>query len=138
MRDVQSTVLYRWFNDVWNNDDENAIEKLMNPDTYAHGIFKNGEPIGAEGFKKFFREFRSQFQDIHIDVDDVVVQDDMESARNTIRAMHIPTGRPVTFGGICMVRIENGKIAEAWNHYDFLDMYQQIGQILIPAEALAD
>ena len=35
-----------------------------------------------------------------------------------------------------MVRVEGGKIAEAWNHYDFLDMYQQLGQVLTPlAEA---
>lgn len=138
MRDTKSTVLYKWFNDVWNNDDERAIEELMTETAFAHGIISDGDDHGARGFKKFFRDFRSQFQDIHIDVDNVVVEDNMESARTTVHATHIPTGRPVTFGGICMARIENGKIAEAWNHYDFLDMYQQIGQMLMPAEGMAD
>jgi predicted ester cyclase len=42
----------------------------------------------------------------------------------------------VKFSGLCMVRVEGGKIAEAWNQYDFLSMHQQLGQGLAPlAEA---
>ena len=29
MRNVQSTLLHRWFEEVWNKDDENAIDKLI-------------------------------------------------------------------------------------------------------------
>jgi predicted ester cyclase len=31
---------------------------------------------------------------------------------------------------MCIARIENGKIAEAWNNFDFLSMYQQLGMQL--------
>jgi predicted ester cyclase len=35
-----------------------------------------------------------------------------------------------------MVRVKDGKIAEAWNHYDFLNLNQQLGQTLAPQEAV--
>ena len=118
MRNVQSTLLYRWFDEVWNRDDENAIAKLMTEDSKIHGIFTDDRPNGAEGFKLFFNNFRSQFHDVKIKVDDVVSQDDIESARTTITAIHTESEKPVYFSGICMVKISDGKIAEAWNSYD--------------------
>ena len=63
-----------------------------------------------------------------------LIQDDMESARTIVNAIHTATGKNVSFTGICMVRVQDGKIAEAWNNYDFLNMYQQLGQNLTPLE----
>jgi len=134
MREAKSTVLYKWFNDVWNKGDENAIEKLMTPDSSAHGILTEDQPKGAEGFKIFFRNFRNQFHDINIAIEDVIAQDDMESARTIVDAVNTATGKKVRFSGICMVRVKDGKIAEAWNNYDFLVMHQQLGQNLSPLE----
>jgi len=134
MRNVQSTLLYKWFNEVWNKGDENAIDKLMTPDSDAHGILKEDQPKGAEGFKIFFNDFRNQFHDIKIDVEDVISQDDIEAARTIVNAIHTESKKPVTFSGLCMVRIADGKIAKAWNNYDFLNLYQQLGQKLTPME----
>jgi predicted ester cyclase len=132
MRAATSTVLYKWFNEVWNDDNEDAIDRLMTSDSSANGILTADQPKGAEGFKIFFRGFRSQFHTVRIDVEDVISQDDMESARTTIYATHTESGKNVTFSGICMVRVKDEKIAEAWNNYDFLELYQQLGQKLTP------
>ena len=35
--------------------------------------------------------------------------------------------KPVDFWGMTMVRVRDGKIVEAWNTFDFLSFYQQIG-----------
>jgi predicted ester cyclase len=134
MRQINATVLYRWFNDVWNSDDENAIDGLLTTDALAHGILTDDQPKGPEGFKLFFRGFRSQFHDVKIEVDDVIWQGDVESARTTVMATHTETGKKVEFSGICMARIQDGKIAEGWNNYDFLSMYQQLGRTLVPVE----
>ena len=135
MRNVTSTVLNKWFNEVWNNGNESAIDELMTKEAYAHGIPAPDQVKGPEGFKQFFHDFRNQFHDIKIDVDDVVSQDDIESARTVVHAVHTATGKNVTFEGICMARIEDGKIAEAWNNYDFLSLHQQLGQKLTAASA---
>ena len=68
------------------------------------------------------------------EIEDVIAQDDMESARTIVNVIHTATGKNVSFSGICMVRVKDGKIADAWNNYDFLNMYQQLGQNLIPLE----
>jgi predicted ester cyclase len=130
MRNKQSTLLYKWFNEVWNKGDENAIDRLMTKDSNAHGIVADGQPKGAEGFKLFFKDFKNQFHDINIEIEDVVAEDDMESARTNVSAIHTASNKPVNFSGICMARVQDGKIAEAWNNYDFLNMYQQLGQKL--------
>ena len=134
MRNAKSTVLYKWFHEVWNNNNEAAIDELMTADSFAHGILTDDQPKGPEGFKIFYNNFKSQFRNINIEVEDVVTQDDIESARTIVNAVHAETGNSVTFSGICMARISNGKIAEAWNQYDFLNMYNQIGLKLVPAE----
>jgi hypothetical protein len=43
------------------------------------------------------------------------------------------TNRPVEFTGICIVRICEGKIAEAWNNFDFMSMFQQLGALRLDA-----
>ncbi len=134
MRNIKSTLLHRWFEEVWNQNQEDAIEQLMTADAVTHGIVAPDQPKGAAGFKIFYRGFREQFDNIHIVVKDVVAQDDMESALTVVTATDRASGKAINFSGICLVRVEAGKIAEAWNHYDFLDMYQQLGQVLMPAE----
>jgi predicted ester cyclase len=132
MQDSKSTVLYQWFQQVWNEGREDAIDKLMTEDANAHGIVADGQPKGAAGFKIFYKNFREQFHDIEIDIEDIVSQGEMESARTTVKAVDAASGKKVQFTGICMARVEDGKIAEAWNNYDFLSMYQQLGQVLKP------
>ena len=133
MRNLQTTLLYRWFDEVWNKDDENAIDRLFSPTATANGIVPESQPKGPSGFKIFFNQFRSQFHNVNVKVEDAIAQDDIESARTTVTAIHTESGKPVTFSGMCMIRVSDGKIAEAWNSYDFLDLYQQLGQKLAPA-----
>ncbi len=134
MRNVQTTLLFKWFDKVWNKGEENAIEELMTNESGAKGILTDDQPKGAAGFKIFFNDFRNQFHNIQVDVEDVISEDDIESARTTVSAIHTASGKQVTFSGMCMVKIVQGKIAEAWNNYDFLDLYQQLGQKLTPTE----
>jgi predicted ester cyclase len=35
----------------------------------------------------------------------------------------------VEFTGMTIVRIRDGKIIEAWNNFDFMTMFQQVGAI---------
>jgi len=40
-----------------------------------------------------------------------------------------PTGKKVAFTGLCIARVKNNQIVEAWNNFDFLSMYQQVGAV---------
>ena len=130
MRNTQTTLLFRWFQEVWNQGKRNSIDELLMEDVIAHGLGPDGQTKGIEEFKKFYDGFRNQLKDVNVIVEDVVSQDDIETALCRVTAIDADSGRQVEFSGLCMVKIENGKIAQAWNHYDFLKMYQQLGYSL--------
>ena len=130
MRNTQTTLLYRWFDEVWNSGDKNAIDILLAPDLEIHGLVMQPGQKGAEGFKSFYDSFKSEFHNIVVNVEDSISEDDVQAVRTTVNATHTASNKDVAFTGICMARIENGKIAEAWNNFDFLEMYQQLGQSL--------
>jgi ketosteroid isomerase-like protein len=127
MRIKESSLLHQWFDEVWNKNNEDAIALLMSDDAAFQGLDES-LPKGAPGFRTFFKQFTNQFHEINIEVEDVVSQDDMEAARTTIYAIHAETGKPVVVPGLCMARIEEGKIAEAWNSYDFSTLDEQVGK----------
>jgi len=130
MRNIQATSVFRWFQEVWNKGNRNSIDELLSHDVIAHGLGPTGQTNGIEEFKKFYDDFRNQLRDVHVVVEDVVSQDDMETAFCSVTAVDIASGKQVNFTGICMAKIKDGKIIEAWNQYDFLKMYQQIGYTL--------
>ncbi|MCE7063900.1 ester cyclase [Dyadobacter sp. CY326] len=129
----ESTLLYRWFDQVWNKNDENAIGLLMTDHADFQGIETKSGTKGAPAFKLFFQDFTTQFHNIHIEVEEVISEGEMEAARTVITAKHAATGKDVVIPGLCMVKVESGQIAQAWNSYDFLSMHQQLGGKLVSA-----
>lgn len=125
MPDKNSTLTYRWMQEVWNKGREDAIDEMMDTNAVVHGIEEIKE-TGSEAFKQFFRSFRSQFPQIHLEVEDVVSQDDCETSRCIVDAT-TTSGQKVHFTGMTCVRIQDGKIIEGWNNFDFMSMYQQLG-----------
>ena len=129
-------VLHRWFEEVWNKKREEAIDELFAEEGVAHGLAdENGEDLrGPAGFKPFFRRFRDAFPDIEVVIEDCVCEGDKTAARCTVRAKHTgeglgvaATGNPVEFTGMSLVRVQDGKIVEAWNNFDFMSLNRQIG-----------
>ncbi len=76
---------------------------------------------------------RDAFPDLHVTVEDVFGEDDRVVARCTVRGTHqghgigiAPTNAAVCYGGMCILRFEEGRIVEAWNSFDLHTLYQQI------------
>lgn len=127
MRNIQHTLSYLWMERVWNNKERTAIRELLSDDAKVHGLHPDGPVTGVKAFEEYYDSLRDQLTDIHVDVDDVIVQEDMEANRITISATEVTTGKKVSFTGQCFVRIKDGKLIEAWNNIDFLGMYLQAG-----------
>ena len=139
-----AAVVRRWFEEVWNKGREEVIDELFGEGGVAHGLAdETGSPLrGASGFKPFFRKFREAFPEIEVVVEDTVSEGDKVAARCTVRGRHRgdtlgfkATDSPVEFDGICIVRIAGGKIVEAWNNFDFMSMFQQLGALRLDATA---
>jgi len=133
-------LLRRWFEEVWNQGQVEAIDEMMAADAIAHGL-GDAQVVGTTAFKAFHAKFRGAFPDIRITVDDVVSQGDRAAVRFTIRATHrgdhlgVPaTGREVNFPAMSFVRCRNGQIVEGWNSVDMLGMLQQVGGVEMKAK----
>ncbi|HKY03342.1 MAG TPA: ester cyclase [Blastocatellia bacterium] len=135
MPDQVQTLLHQWFEEVWNKGRAEAIDEMLASDATAHGLVDSSgnEVQGPEAFKSFQQSFRNAFPDIQVTVEDTVTEGDKITARCTVKGTHTgegvglaPTGRGVEFEGICIGRVKDGKIVEAWNTFDFQTMYQQL------------
>jgi steroid delta-isomerase-like uncharacterized protein len=136
MSEKNKTLIRRWFEEVWNQGRSDVIVELLAEDAVIHGLVDGaGNPVsGLDGFYDFHTQFRGAFPDIAVSVDDTIAEGDMVVARCSVRGRHMgnhlgfaATNAPVQFDGVAITRIENGKIAEAWNHFDFAQMNRQLG-----------
>ncbi len=137
---VDSSFIHRWFDEVWNAQREDAVDEMFAEDGIAHGLADpEGKAIrGPEDFKKLHRAFLSAYPDLKILVEDTVVEGDKIAASCRVTGLHqghgvgvAPTNQPVEFTGMVIVRVKDGKIAEAWNEFDFMGMYRQLGALTL-------
>jgi steroid delta-isomerase-like uncharacterized protein len=144
MSEHNKAFIRRWFEEVWNKGREEAIDEMFGEEGVANGLVdESGQPLrGPEGFKPFFRKFREAFPEIEIVVEDVIAEGDRVAARCSVRGRHrgdalgfAATEQPVEFTGMTIARISQGKIVEAWNNFDFMTMYQQLGALRLDAPA---
>jgi steroid delta-isomerase-like uncharacterized protein len=135
---VDSAFIRRWFEEVWNKKREDAVDEMLAADGVAHGLSDTdgNEVHGPEAFKRLQRQFVESFPDMHIEVEDTVVEGDMIAARCRVTGSHLghgigvtPTNGPVEFTGMTIVRVKDGKIVEAWNEFNFMEMYRQVGAL---------
>jgi steroid delta-isomerase-like uncharacterized protein len=133
-----STLVHEWFEKVWNQGERDEIDRLMAADAPVHGLKgPDGNPAhGTAGFKPLYDAFRQAVPDLRIEVDDCLRDGDTIAFRCTIRGTHSGEGlgvegtnRPVEIQGMGFIREENGQIVEAWNTFDFLELYRQIGAL---------
>jgi steroid delta-isomerase-like uncharacterized protein len=138
MSKENETFIYRWFEEVWNNHSEEAIDKMCAEDIIANGLTDaEGNTVrGVEAFKNLHRAFVSAYPDIKITVEDTISEGDKIAARCKVSAIHAgeglgvaPTQQPVEFTGMTIVKLKDGKITEAWNEFDFMKMYRQVGAL---------
>jgi steroid delta-isomerase-like uncharacterized protein len=136
MTDETTALIHRWFEEIWNKGRIEAVDEMLAPDCISHGLTgpDGNPPIGPSAFVAVVRSFRTAFPDLRIIVEETVTEGDKVAVRCLATGTHTgkwislePTNRPVAISGMCMVRVQDGKIAEAWNNFDFVAMYRQLG-----------
>ena len=136
------SLVRRWFEEVWNKGRAEAIEEMFAEDGVAHGLADDSgaELRGPAHFRVFHSKFREAFPDVEVSVDDAISEGDRVAARCTVRGRHeghtlgfAATKLPVEFTGMTFARVRDGKIVEAWNNFDFMSMFQQLGALRLDA-----
>lgn len=126
----------RWFKEVWNEGRSDAIPEMFAADGIAHGLSDDpAKPLrGPSEFLRFHQQFRGAFPNIEVVAEDQIAEADLVATRCTVRGKHTgdhlgfaATNAPIDFTGMTITRIKDGKIIEAWNNFDFMKMYRQLG-----------
>ncbi|MFB9845517.1 ester cyclase [Mucilaginibacter ginsenosidivorans] len=128
MENEKSNTIRSWYNEVWNSGNAGAIAEMMHPEANAFGL--SPEPIvGSDGFRPFYEAFNNDYAGIHVTVEKMLVDGDYVTAICTVTATHKQSGKPVNFMGTSITRVQEGKITEGWNFFDFLTLNLQTGKI---------
>jgi predicted ester cyclase len=137
MSSEENKRIVRRYQDIYNDNDLEALGEVLAKDVLTPRIMA-GIPTGIEGAKAAHRIMLAGFPDYRTKIDDLLAEGDKAAARITMSGRHTglfmgipPTGRQVSFTGIYVVRIANGKIAEHWGEEDGVSLLQQLGVLNI-------
>jgi steroid delta-isomerase-like uncharacterized protein len=114
-------IVRRYFDERWNHNNLDICDELL-------------APGDIEAAKEFVRSFHATFGDLRLTILDLLAEGNQVAAHWRIEGTHqgdylgVPaTGKPVTYQGIALLRIENGKIVDDIAYWDNLSILQQVG-----------
>ena len=114
MRDEVLTLLHRFAVEPWITGEVEALDDLVTEDYKFQGVAGD-----LESLKQAVRDTRTGLRDVTVTLSYVIVEDDRVAYRWTMSGTHggelegIPaTGEPVTYTGITLLRLRDGKVAE--------------------------
>lgn len=130
-----SALVRRFIEKIFNQGNLVMAEEILAPDYMHHDPTTNEFGSGIDGFKQMINIYRQAF-DLQIILQDQIATEDKVVDRWTGHGTHqgefmglAPTGKKITAAGISIHRIADGRIAETWNNYDALGIFQQLGII---------
>jgi steroid delta-isomerase-like uncharacterized protein len=134
--DMRSSVR-RFVDEVQTAHRLDVMDELLSTDFVDH--MAGSRPPYLEGAKRLFTTLFTALPDLSATIEDQAVDGDKVWTRKTFRGTHLgplmgvpPSGRPVSFEAIEVLRFADGKIVEHWAVSDMLNLLQQIGALPSP------
>jgi len=129
----QNKDIVRHYQDIYNKNELQRLHEVVAEDLLTPKIMP-GVPQGLEGAKAAHQIMLAGFPDYQTTIDELIAEGDKVVARITMTGTHTgsfmgvpPTGRFISFTGIYIARVANGKIVEHWGEEDGVSLLQQIG-----------
>lgn len=131
----QDKEIARRINDeVWGEGNLDLIDEYVAEDYVEHNTASPEDIHGREGYRANVEMVREAFPDMDVTLNDIVAERDTVVTHYTITGTHCgplmgiePTGTEVSFSGMAIARIEDGKLVEDWSNVDLFGLMQQIG-----------
>lgn len=117
--------LETWFKRVWEEQDLSAVDEMTLPEAQAKGF--GARPISPEEFKRFHHCLSQQLTGFSFDIDHHFETEDSYSSVWALHAKRRDTGEPVTLSGHIYARLIDGRVVEAKQHVDFLELFECMG-----------
>ena len=135
---------------IWSTGDFSRVLEIFAPDYVMHQHHDSATggtgDLGLKAMRDFAHEVRTGFPDFHDTTDLQLAEGDLVATRFTSSGTHTgpfqgvaPTGRKLSWTGIVIDRVQDGRIVESWGNWDMVGMLQQLGAIPTrPGTAQAD
>jgi predicted ester cyclase len=130
--------------EVFNEGKLEVVDEVLAPEFTEHGQTMPGSPSGREGIKAIAQQLRSTFPDFHYEVLHTICEGDMcvqhMRASGTMKGDFMgmkATGKHGTWEEAHIVRLKDGKAVEHWPLIDQLGVFQQLGLMSMPSDAMA-
>ena len=136
----QNIALVKRYNEAWNSGDVEAIKEIFSPDYVYHS--GPGQDESLEETIEILKAEKAPYPDYTYIYEDILAKGDKVVLRHIfkgtfegdIEGLPSATGKKIEYPGIEILRVENGKIVESWDVYDWLSEAQQLGFELKPKE----
>ncbi|NTU56958.1 MAG: ester cyclase [Anaerolineales bacterium] len=137
MSEANKAIVRRFYDEVMNQGSVEVLDDIMAPDFNDHGETLFGSPKGRDTLKQGISASRTVLGDHHVQLHDVIADGEMVGVRGTMRCTHqgaflgvAPSGNELTWNGLALFRVVDGKITERWFNSDSLSIVQQLGLVL--------
>ena len=79
MAEAEIAVVKRWFEEVWNQGREEAIDELLVPDAPVYGVGHGADLVrGPNGFRPAYQQLKGALPDIHFAIEDMQISEDLQ------------------------------------------------------------
>jgi steroid delta-isomerase-like uncharacterized protein len=127
-------LMRRIYEEIFNEGKLELANELVAPDMANHTA--PGAPRGPEPIKRLVAMLRSAFPDHHIEIEDMIAEEDKVVMLNTYSGTHkgefmgiAPTGESFVQRQVHVMRFAEGKAIEHWGVRDDLGQMQQLGVV---------
>ena len=136
-------IVRRFYDEVMTRGNTDVLDEVMAEDFVDHGEALFGSPRGRAVLKQGIVATHGILSNLSVHLEDVIAEGDMVGVRGTMRCVQqgaflgvAPTGHELTWKGLAMFRIADGKIAERWFNSDSISVLRQVG--LAPGQPAVD
>src|SRR5579862_8012942 len=139
MSTANQALATRYFEELCNGRKLEVADEIFAAGHVHHDPANPWVGAGPEPMKQLVSIYQAGFPDAHWRIEQVFETGDTVIVRWTGTGTHLrdlagipPTGKSVHVAAIMIFRIANGKIAETWDVWDALGLFQQIGVVARP------
>jgi len=133
---AENKVLVQRMVDVVQNQHQlDCMGDFFEPNFVNHLDHAPDSPLNSiEKAQQVFTQMFTAFPDLRVTIQHQVAEGDTVMTHKIFQGTHqgafmgvAPSGKPISFGVIDILRLENGKIVEHWAIQDRLGLMQQLG-----------
>lgn len=137
MSEKLKSIILRIVDEAWNNGKLDVMDEFCSTN-FIRYIPPFEKVEGLEAFKDYVTSIRKAFPDLHLKMDEFIIEGDNLAARWEWTGMHSgesprlripPTGKRVITTGCSLIHFQEGKLIDEWAYSDNLGMLQQLGVI---------